>query len=569
MAEKDTKMASHEPVVTIQEVSEDLLRALDVEKLGRQRPAVFSSTWLEVAFVISMLGSLAMADFVISGFQVVLPALIEPCDIPPESQTWPSSVLTLVAGAFLFPLGRLTDMYGGYVIFNGGLIWFTIWTTAAGFTNNFTMLVVCRAMQGLGAAAFLPAGISLLGRIYRPGPRKNLVFALYGAIAPVGFFSGIIIGGMSQDLLSWRWYFWLGGIIAGVFCVGSLLTSPRDYAEARKMNVRMDWWGVCTTVPGLMFFVYAVTESTNAPQGWATPQIIVTLSLGVLFLGAAVYVEGWVAAAPLIPADIFHTKYRKRMLFCLLLSWGVFSLYLFYSNFYIQLVLGKPALLTAVWFAPRAAGGLVLSIMSGLILHILPGRVLLIISGVSKVLAVLFFALMPDNPNYWAWVFPAMLAEAACVDVLWTVSNVFLTTSLPRHRQGLAGAVISVTLFLGGALFLAVADVAKSQFQGAGMSLKMQYKGVFWIGVGAAGVALLTCCFIRLGKAGCALTVDEKQVIEFETEHVTKSKPRRGTRGSEVTVVESDAETVVGVETENKKDPDLVVVMVPAEQDKT
>lgn len=361
MAEKDTKMPSHEPVVMIQEVSEGLPKTLDVEKLGRQRPAVFSSTWLEVSFVASMLGSLAMAvsipptlildpsrsltttrlfsnvsssqDFVISGFQVVLPALIEPFDIPPESQTWPSSVLTLVAGAFLFPLGRLTDMYGGYFIFNGGLIWFIVWTTAAGFTNNFTMLVVCRAMEGLGAAAFLPAGISLLGRIYRPGPRKNIVFALYGALAPIGFFSGIIIGGMSQDLLSWRWYFWLGGIIASVFCVGSLLTSPRDYAEARKMNVRMDWWGVCTTVPGLMFFVYAITESTNAPQGWATPQIIVTLSLGVLFLGAAVYVEGWVAAAPLIPADIFRTKYMKRMLFCLLLSWGVFSLYLFYTNF--------------------------------------------------------------------------------------------------------------------------------------------------------------------------------------------------------------------------------------------
>lgn len=221
-----------------------------------------------------------------------------------------------------------------------------------------------------------------------------------------------------------------------------------------------------------------------------------------------------------------------------------------------------------MWFAPWAAGGIVLSIMSGLILHILPGRVLLLISGVSKVLAVLFFALMPDNPNYWAWVFPAMLAEAACVDVLWTVSNVFLTTSLPRHRQGLAGAVISVTLFLGGAFFLAVADVAKSQFHSAGMSLKMQYKGVFWIGVGAAGVALLTCFFIRLGKAGCALTVDEKQVIEFEAELVTESKPRRGTRVSEVTVVESDTETVVGVETEREKDPDLVMVVVQAEQDK-
>lgn len=58
---KDNKMALLEPVVTVREVSEDLPRTIDVEKLGRQRPAEFSSTWLEVAFIVSMLGSLAMA----------------------------------------------------------------------------------------------------------------------------------------------------------------------------------------------------------------------------------------------------------------------------------------------------------------------------------------------------------------------------------------------------------------------------------------------------------------------------------------------------------------------------
>lgn len=142
----------------------------------------------------------------------------------------------------------------------------------------------------------------------------------------------------------------------------------------------------------------------------------------------------------------------------------------------------------------------------------LSGKVLIIASGISKIIAVLMFAIMPDNPNYWAWIFPAMLCEAACVDVLWTVSNVFLTTSLPKSRQGLAGALISVMLFLGGAFFLAIADVAKAQFVLNGMDLKHQYKSVFWIGVGLAGLALVICFFMNLDKAGGDLTVDEKAV---------------------------------------------------------
>lgn len=259
--------------------------------------------------------------------------MIEPFDIPPESQTWPSSVLTLVAGASLFPLGRLADMIGGYATFHGGMIWFTLWTIIAGFSTNFIMLVICRAMEGLGAAAFLTAGISLLGRSYRPGPRKNLVFSLYGALAPMGFFSGILVGGMAQDLLTWRWYFWIGGIICGVCTIGTLLTAPRDYAEAKEMDVKMDWWGLCTTVPGLMLVIYAITDSSHAPNGWASPQIIVTFVIGILFLAAAVYVEGWVAESPLIPPDIFQVKYMKRMLCCLFLTWGVFATYLFYANF--------------------------------------------------------------------------------------------------------------------------------------------------------------------------------------------------------------------------------------------
>ena len=167
-------------------------------------------------------------------------------------------------------------------------------------------------------------------------------------------------------------------------------------------------------------------------------------------------------------------------------------------------------LLTGTWFAPWIAGGIFFATTSGLILHMLPGRVLLVFSGVCKVIALLLFALMPAHPNYWAWVFPAMLAEAACVDILWTVSNVYLTTSLPKNRQGLAGALISVTLFLGSAFFLGLGEMAISRFKDMGLTLQVQYRYMFWLGVGIASLALVLCCFIRLGKAGCALTVDEK-----------------------------------------------------------
>ncbi|KAF4471318.1 major facilitator superfamily transporter [Fusarium albosuccineum] len=161
---------------------------IDIEILGRQRPPAFASRWSETGFCFALLGSILMAEFFVSGFHIVPPPLVEELDIPRTSQTWPSSVFSLITGAFLLPFGRLGDMYGGYLVFNIGLAWVAVWSLIAGFSRNYMMLIFCRALQGFGSAAFLPGGIMILGKIYRPGPRKNLVFALYSAFAPLGFF---------------------------------------------------------------------------------------------------------------------------------------------------------------------------------------------------------------------------------------------------------------------------------------------------------------------------------------------------------------------------------------------
>lgn len=134
------------------------------------------------------------------------------------------------------------------------------------------------------------------------------------------------------------------------------------------------------------------------------------------------------------------------------------------------------------------------------------------ISSLSKFAAVFLFYLMPDNPTYWAWVFPAMLAECTCTDVLWTVSNVFLTTSLPKQRQGLAGALINISLFLGCAFFLAIADVSIGKFEEAGWDLKKQYKMVFLIGSIIASIACLICLTMDI-KAATSQPSEEENTV--------------------------------------------------------
>ncbi|ROV98012.1 hypothetical protein VMCG_07007 [Cytospora schulzeri] len=486
------------------------LQTSDLERLGRQRPETFPTAISEIFFCMSMLVSMLMSEYFVSGFNIVLPTVAVELDIPTASQVWPSSVFSLVAGAFLLPLGRIADIYGGYFVFISGLAWFFIWNVVAGFSTNYQMLIATRALQGLGPAAYLPTGIMILGKIYRPGPRKNLIFSLYGAFAPLGFFLGIIMGGVTGEYLSWKWYFWIGSIIIGMTCVSAVFSVPRE--KYQEQGVEMDYCGVAVIVPALVLIVFAVTDGAHAPKGWGTSYIIVTFVIGVVLLGISFFVEGWVSSQPLLPGSIFKPKYMKTLVVSLIFSYGTFGVFVYYASFYLNIVMGYSILYTALAFVPMAAGGVILATVGGFTLHLLPGRILLIFSGMGSVASVLLFALIPEGGSYWAWILPAMLGCTIGIDITYNVTSVFITTNIPHKQQGAAGALINSLLFLPISLFLGLADLVAASYEEKGEMAS--YKAAFWFGTGCAAFALVLFCFIDTGKAESQLRVEEKEALE-------------------------------------------------------
>ncbi|KAK6395371.1 hypothetical protein LTR65_000841 [Meristemomyces frigidus] len=306
--------------------------AARIERLGRQRPEGLTSFWKEAGFVFSIAMSQLLTEYFVSGFTVLIPTVVRELDIPPAATTWPTSAFSLVVSSFLLPFGRLADIYGGFPVYIAGCAWYCVWSLIAGFARNELMLDFCRALQGLGPAAYLPASLTLLGSMYRPGPRKNLVFSIYGAMAPLGFFVGIFFAGVAGQYAGWRWYFWIGTILTVITAVIAFYTIPNDRAEHIGNGVRMDWLGSLTTAGGVILSIFAITDSSHAPQGWATPYIYVTLILGVLLLAAAFYVEGWVAEQPLLPFEVFKIKYMRPLMLGLLFSYGTLGIYLLYAT---------------------------------------------------------------------------------------------------------------------------------------------------------------------------------------------------------------------------------------------
>ncbi|KAF4956039.1 hypothetical protein FSARC_11691 [Fusarium sarcochroum] len=310
----------------------EAMSVLDLERLRRSRPKLLSSALGECGFVLSTIGSLMMSEYFISGFNVVLPQVSEALDIPESLRTWPAGVPSLTTAALLLPFARLSDQYGARGVFIGGHVWLLVWSIVCGFSQKSTMLIICRAMQGIGGGAFMPTSVSLLSNTYRPGPRKNLVFGLYGAVGCLGFYLGILMAGVCAQFINWSWFFWLGAICEAIVLICGILTVPKTFGHGNSM-IRMDWYGLFTVVPGLCLIIFALTDGGHAPDGWRSPRIYTTFTVGALLLLAAVYIEGWVSKQPLLPAELFQVKYMRRITFGLLCTYGVFGLFLFYGTF--------------------------------------------------------------------------------------------------------------------------------------------------------------------------------------------------------------------------------------------
>lgn len=200
----------------------------------------------------------------------------------------------------------------------------------------------------------------------------------------------------------------------------------------------------------------------------------------------------------------------------------------------LETILHTGPLQTAAWFTPMAVGGLALAVGGGFVLHRLPSRILMIVSGIGFLVSVLLFAVMPEQSAagmptrtflFWAYVFPAMVAGTTGIDITFNVTNVYITTAMPRRLQGAASGLINSILFLGISFWLGVGELAISvtiELSPRGsVSLLQQYRIGMWTGVALAALSLCATATVRMGQASAALTADEKERLESEQEMVT------------------------------------------------
>ena len=162
-----------------------------------------------------------------TGTTIALPRISEElaADIP--AVQWMYLIYTLCISALLLPMGRLSDMLGRRRIYCTGLAIFASGALFAYFSTQLSLLLIAKAIQGIGAAMVQANGMALMAEAF-PERQRGMAIGLYMTVIGTGAIGGPVIGGFLIGAFGWR-SIYLGVVIVGAIAL--TLSLPVSYTH--------------------------------------------------------------------------------------------------------------------------------------------------------------------------------------------------------------------------------------------------------------------------------------------------------------------------------------------------
>jgi len=433
---------------------------------------------------------------------VALPSIRADLGFSETSLAWVVNAYLLTFGGFLLLGGRLGDLFGHRRMFVGGIALFTLSSLACGLAGSQEVLVIARAVQGLGGAVVSAVALSLIMIMFTQPAERAKAMGIFGFVLSGGGTVGVLLGGILTDVLSWHWIFLVNVPIGIAVYLTSLRLLPgKEELEDRES---VDVAGAVTVTAALVAAVYAIVNGNEA--GWTSGQTLGLLGAAVVLLGAFLVIETR-AAHPLMPLSIFrHRTLAAANVMGVLMAAGLFAAF-FLSALYMQLVLGYTPLEVGFAYLPQTLiwGGVSLFLSDKLVMRY-GIRMPIVIGFPAFALGILLFARAPVDGNYFVDMLPAMMLQGFGAGIAFNPLLLAAMGDVEPQDSGLASGVVNTAFMMGGALGLAIlasaADSRTDHLVASGESaidaLLSGYHLAFLIGaIFAAGAAVVGAVFLR------------------------------------------------------------------------
>ncbi|KAJ7582276.1 major facilitator superfamily domain-containing protein [Mycena floridula] len=457
---------------------------------------------LRKSFILLVLcGALFFDTYNACAVIIALPSLGEDLGFSPSSLQWVVSGYTLTFAAFMLVSGRLSDIFHPKPVFVTGFLVLGVLAIPIGASVNPIMMIVLRAIQGIGAAMNTPTAVAMIATTFPNPKEQSRAYALYGGAGTVvGNVAGFVIGGVLTARLSWRWVFYLLGIIVIPFAIASWFILPPHENRKHEEKPTIDWPGVFSLAVGLILFVFGISEGSGSQ--WGTPRAIVPLVFSILMFAAFLFIERIVKSPALPPATWSNKNFLPLFFYAWSPYWWVFGVQVQFVEIFMDMW-GMTTLSAAIHCLPMGISAGTSSYLSGQFGHKIPKKVLLVTGQVLMAIGAILFALADTKDKYWSHIVPGMIVGMFGIGMSYFGCTITMMAGARSGEEGVVGAMMHTSYQIGATVGLAVISSITIGVNARVVSqdpsaLFKGYQASFWSLLGLNGImALVALIFVR------------------------------------------------------------------------
>lgn len=379
---------------------------------------------------------------------LALPALAGELRPSATELLWISDIYVFLVAGLLLPMGLLADRFGRRRLLLIGAAVFGLASVGAALAPNPAILIVCRALIGIGSAMLAPSTLSLIRTMFHDDRQRKLALGVWTASFALGGILGPLIGGVLIEAVSWRAVFAVTPVAMVVLLILGRVLLPEYRSDTFR---RVDVLGVVMAIAGLVGTTYAVKQ-LSAQGDLLLPAVIGVVGVGLLV--------GFVSRQsrvthPVLDLGLFVNRAYTVPLVGNALAFAVlFGTQLLIGQ-YLQAVLGMTPLQAGLWTIPSAVayalGGLAAPRLGA---SIGTGRLLAAGLAVSA-LGFGIVATIGTTSGLLVFVVGSVVYSLGLAPV-YQVTTDSSVAAVPAERAGVASATLETVTNLGGAVGIAV-----------------------------------------------------------------------------------------------------------------
>lgn len=355
----------------------------------------------------------------------------------------------LVTSTVTVPVwGKLSDLYGRRLLYQIGIGLFLLGTLLSGLSGSMTQLIAFRAIQGLGAGALVPLGMTIIGDIFTVEERAKMQ-AYFSGVWGLSSIIGPVVGGFVTDQLSWRWVFWINlpiGILAAVI-IGVALKEPKH-----DKRPKIDYAGATLLMAAISVLMLATVENEGASIFGA--QNLLLLAISAVLLAVFVWVETR-AADPVIPFELFRNRVIAIAVAAGFLGGvGMFGAISFVPLF-AQGSLGFTATEAGSLLTPLMLTWVTMSVIGGRLMLRIGYRGITIFGFGVLTFGFVMLGLFDHTMSTW-WLYLDLMLIGAGLGLTMLTLLIAVQTAVERSKLGVATSLNQFSRSIGGALGVAV-----------------------------------------------------------------------------------------------------------------